>query len=52
VLFRSLKENVIMGRLIPAGTGFMHYRTREEGGPAPEGGEPTEGEEFTEEPAA
>ena len=23
---RGLKENVIMGRLIPAGTGIAHYR--------------------------
>jgi DNA-directed RNA polymerase subunit beta' len=23
---RGLKENVIMGRLIPAGTGMKHYR--------------------------
>ena len=36
---RGLKENVIVGRLIPAGTGFVHHqerrRLREEGG-APE----------------
>ena len=25
---RGLKENVIVGRLIPAGTGFVHYRRR------------------------
>ena len=25
-LLRGLKENVIMGRLIPAGTGSSHYR--------------------------
>ncbi len=24
--FAGLKENVIMGRLIPAGTGFVEYR--------------------------
>jgi len=23
---RSLKENIIMGRLIPAGTGYKYYR--------------------------
>jgi DNA-directed RNA polymerase subunit beta' len=23
---RGLKENIVMGRLIPAGTGFKHYR--------------------------
>ena len=31
---RGLKENVIVGRLIPAGTGFSHYR--ETFVPAPE----------------
>ena len=30
---RGLKENVIMGRLIPAGTGFTHYRKRRTGPP-------------------
>ena len=47
---RGLKEIVIMGRLIPAGTGFARYTG--EGEPAPEGGEPQPGEEATEEPAA
>jgi DNA-directed RNA polymerase subunit beta' len=47
---RGLKENVIMGRLIPAGTGFARYTG--EGEPAPEGGEPQPGEEMPEEPAA
>ena len=28
---RGLKENVIMGRLIPAGTGMARYLTRESG---------------------
>ena len=28
---RGLKENVIIGRLIPAGTGFIHYREQERG---------------------
>ena len=28
---RGLKENVIIGRLIPAGTGFIHYREQELG---------------------
>ena len=27
---RGLKENVIVGRLIPAGTGWLHHQTREE----------------------
>jgi DNA-directed RNA polymerase subunit beta' len=31
---RGLKENVIMGRLIPAGTGFNYYRRKDV--PAPE----------------
>jgi DNA-directed RNA polymerase subunit beta' len=26
---RRLKENIIMGRLIPAGTGYKHYRNVE-----------------------
>ena len=30
-LLRGLKENVIIGRLIPAGTGFIHYREQEHG---------------------
>ncbi len=49
---RGLKENVIMGRLIPAGTGFSHYLGGE--APAPEGGEepPGGGEEQPEETAA
>ena len=29
---RGLKENVIIGRLIPAGTGYVHYREREREG--------------------
>ena len=29
---RGLKENVIVGRLIPAGTGLAHHRTRKGGG--------------------
>ena len=29
---RGLKENVIMGRLIPAGTGMEYYRAREDRG--------------------
>ena len=37
---RGLKENVIVGRLIPAGTGFAHHqdrrRRREEGVEFPE----------------
>jgi DNA-directed RNA polymerase subunit beta' len=33
---RGLKENVIMGRLIPAGTGFLHYIKGEEPAPAGE----------------
>ena len=28
----GLKENVILGKLIPAGTGYFHYHTREEDG--------------------
>ena len=28
---RGLKENVIIGRLIPAGTGYVHYREQERG---------------------
>jgi DNA-directed RNA polymerase subunit beta' len=47
---RGLKENVIMGRLIPAGTGFTHYRKRD--GSALDGGAPEGGEEQPEEPAA
>jgi DNA-directed RNA polymerase subunit beta' len=39
-LLRGLKENVIVGRLIPAGTGMLYYRDvvleREEIPPAPE----------------
>ena len=48
---RGLKENVIMGRLIPAGTGFMHYRNRDGSSPEGGGGEPAV-EELPEEPAA
>ncbi len=33
----GLKENVILGKLIPAGTGYLHYRTRED--EAEDGGE-------------
>jgi DNA-directed RNA polymerase subunit beta' len=29
---RGLKENVIVGRLIPAGTGLAHHRNRKGGG--------------------
>ncbi len=47
---RGLKENVIMGRLIPAGTGFTHYKKREESSPDGEG--PGGGEDVPEEPAA
>ena len=35
---RGLKENVIMGRLIPAGTGMDYYRTIEVERPVQEGG--------------
>ena len=42
--------NVIMGRLIPAGTGFTHYRKRD--GSAPDGVAPEGGEDLPEEPAA
>ena len=28
MLFRSLKENVIVGRLIPAGTGLAYHNAR------------------------
>ena len=28
MLFRSLKENVIVGRLIPAGTGMAYHQAR------------------------
>jgi len=47
---RGLKENVIMGRLIPAGTGFMHYSKL--AGPSGDGGEPADVVEQPEEPAA
>jgi DNA-directed RNA polymerase subunit beta' len=30
---RGLKENVIVGRLIPAGTGLAYHRARKKGGP-------------------
>ena len=30
---RGLKENVIVGRLIPAGTGLAYHRTRKKGSP-------------------
>ena len=33
---RGLKENVIVGRLIPAGTGFVHYLRRKERDPLAE----------------
>jgi len=52
---RGLKENVIMGRLIPAGTGFTHYRKRDGSPPdgvGPDGSGPDGVEEFPEEPAA
>ncbi|HEC23166.1 MAG TPA: DNA-directed RNA polymerase subunit beta' [Chloroflexi bacterium] len=32
----GLKENVIIGKLIPAGTGFQHYRQREAASVAPQ----------------
>ena len=47
---RGLKENVIMDRLIPAGTGFARYTG--EGEPAPEGEEPQPEGALPEEPAA
>jgi DNA-directed RNA polymerase subunit beta' len=47
---RGLKENVIMGRLIPAGSGFMHYWKKAD--PLLEGGEPADGADHPEEPAA
>jgi len=31
---RGLKENVIVGRLIPAGTGLAYHETRKRGGAA------------------
>jgi DNA-directed RNA polymerase subunit beta' len=51
---RGLKENVIMGRLIPAGTGFARYTGDDEPAPEGEGGGPeTQPEEgVPEEPAA
>jgi DNA-directed RNA polymerase subunit beta' len=33
---RGLKENVIVGRLIPAGTGLAYHRTRKARGQEPE----------------
>ncbi|MDO4641414.1 MAG: DNA-directed RNA polymerase subunit beta' [Neisseria sp.] len=46
---RGLKENVIVGRLIPAGTGLTYHRTRRrEWAEANEAGEPTVGEELPE----
>jgi len=39
---RGLKENVIMGRLIPAGTGLMRYKDLEVDVDMPEDAEPTE----------
>jgi len=47
---RGLKENVIMGRLIPAGTGHPYYRVSEP--PEPEGEGPEGGEELPEGAAA
>jgi DNA-directed RNA polymerase subunit beta' len=43
---RGLKENVIMGRLIPAGTGLEHYRNIKLLTQPPEMPEPVEGEEV------
>ena len=39
-LLKGLKENVIMGRLIPAGTGLPKYSKAEIELEEPEGGEP------------
>ncbi|MNC87243.1 DNA-directed RNA polymerase subunit beta' [compost metagenome] len=36
---RGLKENVIVGRLIPAGTGLAYHRVRRRQGPTVEFGE-------------
>ncbi len=48
---RGLKENVIMGHLIPAGTGFPHYRKvkliRDEAGLPPVGGAPVQEKEAS-----
>ncbi len=35
----GLKENVILGKLIPAGTGYLHYQTRDDETEAEVGGE-------------
>jgi DNA-directed RNA polymerase subunit beta' len=43
---RGLKENVIMGRLIPAGTGLEHYRNIQLLTKPPEGEIPVPGEEL------
>jgi DNA-directed RNA polymerase subunit beta' len=40
---RGLKENVIMGRLIPAGTGIPEYRTVKVQAPEPEESDNSEG---------
>jgi DNA-directed RNA polymerase subunit beta' len=37
---RGLKENVIVGRLIPAGTGLAYHRIRQRQDPAAAFGEP------------
>jgi DNA-directed RNA polymerase subunit beta' len=37
---RGLKENVIVGRLIPAGTGLAYHRIRKRQGEAPAFAEP------------
>jgi DNA-directed RNA polymerase subunit beta' len=37
---RGLKENVIVGRLIPAGTGLAYHRVRQRQDPAAAFGEP------------
>jgi DNA-directed RNA polymerase subunit beta' len=43
----GLKENVILGKLIPAGTGYYHYHGIEDEEPNGDGQEPVlEGEEI------
>jgi DNA-directed RNA polymerase subunit beta' len=44
----GLKENVIIGKLIPAGTGFHHYQQRQAELTAQEADETVEGEEVVE----
>lgn len=48
----GLKENVIIGKLIPAGTGFHHYQQRQAELTAQEADETTEDEEVVEEETA